>query len=166
MSRRYSTMTLPRRPFIFVRHGQTDWNKVGRIQGDTDIPLNLTGLAQARGAAQLIDGVQVDLIVSSPLRRAVATAHILADATTCPVVIDEGLKERSFGAYEGCVQADARPLERLPYHPFHCSGDGAACESCPASIGFTHAQPFKGGVDAICCSRTGCKHNIGVAWPG
>jgi probable phosphoglycerate mutase/uncharacterized phosphatase len=94
---------LPRRPFLFLRHGQTDWNLEGRFQGHTDIPLNATGLAQAHGAAERLARQPITAIVSSPLVRASKTAAIVAERLGLPLHIDPELMERSFGRYEGLV---------------------------------------------------------------
>ena len=60
-----------------VRHGQTDWNIQGRIQGSTDIELNSTGLNQAQKTAELLKNIDFDVIYSSPLKRTVDTAKII-----------------------------------------------------------------------------------------
>jgi broad specificity phosphatase PhoE len=65
---------------ILIRHGETDWNVEGRYQGQADPPLNQRGLAQARQLAQKLRGVGLDVLYSSPLRRALQTAQILAEA--------------------------------------------------------------------------------------
>ena len=62
----------------FLRHGQTEWNREGRMQGTSDIPLNDTGRAQAREAAEHLGHGDWDEIVSSPLVRARETAEIVA----------------------------------------------------------------------------------------
>ena len=64
----------------FIRHGQTDWNREGLLQGSSDIPLNDTGRAQARDALMTLRSMPWDVVVSSPLRRARETAQIIADA--------------------------------------------------------------------------------------
>jgi broad specificity phosphatase PhoE len=88
-------------PFWFLRHGETDWNARGLSQGNVDIPLNPTGLEQARSAARLLTGRGIRTIVSSPLSRARVTAGIVADALKLPVQVDPGLREVSFGVQEG-----------------------------------------------------------------
>ena len=92
---------LTRVPFWFLRHGETDWNAQGLSQGNVDIPLNPTGLAQARSAAELMRNRGVCTIVSSPLERARITAEFVSDVLDLPVQIDDGLREVSFGAQEG-----------------------------------------------------------------
>jgi len=110
---------LPRQPFYFLRHGQTDWNLQGRLQGHTDIPLNETGLAQARAAADMLAHKSIGIIVSSPLVRALKTAAIVSERIDRPIYIDSQLKERSFGAFEGQIIADLKrslglePQQRL-----------------------------------------------------
>jgi probable phosphoglycerate mutase len=88
-------------PFWFLRHGETDWNAQGLSQGNVDIPLNPTGLAQARSAAERLRNRGIATIVSSPLSRARVTADIAGEALSLPVQIDDGLREVRFGVQEG-----------------------------------------------------------------
>ena len=92
-----------------LRHGQTDWNIDFRLQGVTDIPLNETGIAQARDAAEVIDPNDWDLILTSPLSRAMATAEIVAEANGfAAALIEPLLLERSFGEAEGLLHEEWR----------------------------------------------------------
>lgn len=93
--------TLQYVPFWFLRHGETDWNAQGLSQGNVDIPLNPTGLAQARSAAGRLRNRGIATIVSSPLSRARVTADIAGEALSLPVQIDDGLREVRFGVQEG-----------------------------------------------------------------
>ena len=95
---------IPLVSFFFIRHGQTDWNLKGMIQGWTDIPLNETGHAQARSAISILSGKGISRIVSSPLIRAHKTAKIINAHLNVPLLIIEGLRERSLGALEGTVK--------------------------------------------------------------
>jgi probable phosphoglycerate mutase len=99
-------MALTSLSFWFLRHGETDWNAQGLSQGNVDIPLNATGLAQAHAAATLLRNRGIAAIVSSPLSRANDTARIVADALGLPVEVDDGLREVSFGVQEGQVMSD------------------------------------------------------------
>lgn len=87
----------------YVRHGQTDWNVEGRIQGSTDIPLNQTGIEQAYQTKQLLDQETFDLVLASPLSRAYETAKIICEEKNIPIKCDERLMERNFGSYEGTL---------------------------------------------------------------
>jgi broad specificity phosphatase PhoE len=89
------------RPFYFLRHGETDWNRDGLMQGWVDIPLNETGRAQARDAVPLLEALPVGLIVASPLARAHETALIINETLKKPLLLEPGLRERHFGALEG-----------------------------------------------------------------
>jgi broad specificity phosphatase PhoE len=91
------------RPYWFLRHGETDWNRENRTQGSTDIPLNETGIAQAYQAASLLRGRGIARIVSSPLQRAQRTAEIVGAALGLPVQVRQDLHEANFGAHEGEV---------------------------------------------------------------
>ena len=93
---------LPRQPFYFLRHGETDWNKERRYQGQRDIPLNAKGRAQAENAKALLRDHPIATICSSPLRRAQETAEILNQQLCCPLVVIDGLKECAYGELEGC----------------------------------------------------------------
>jgi glucosyl-3-phosphoglycerate phosphatase len=96
------------------RHGNTDWNASGRVQGHTDVPLNAVGRQQAVEAADLLARLRPDAIVSSDLRRAADTAAALADRTGLPVGYDKRLRERFFGAWQGLTMAEVaetRPEE-------------------------------------------------------
>lgn len=100
---------IPRVPFYFIRHGQTDWNKESRIMGHTDIPLNEVGLKQAHGALQHIAHLEVSMIISSPLTRALQTAEIIASALNTPIEVIDELKEAYAGNLEGRIK-DAEGL--------------------------------------------------------
>jgi broad specificity phosphatase PhoE len=86
---------------LLWRHGLTEWNAERRIQGQTDVPLTGTGVAQAQAAAARLAACAPDLIVSSDLRRAAHTAAALAEVTGLDVRHDARLRERSFGDWEG-----------------------------------------------------------------
>ncbi|MFT4236011.1 MAG: histidine phosphatase family protein [Microbacterium sp.] len=90
-----------------VRHGQTDWNLNGRIQGRTDIPLNDTGRDQARDAAASLLDRGHTLVVASPLSRAFETASIIATELGLDAPLAHpGLIERDYGIGEGMSDAD------------------------------------------------------------
>ncbi|WP_118182177.1 histidine phosphatase family protein [Paraburkholderia phosphatilytica] len=91
---------------LFIRHGETDWNRIKRIQGHIDIPLADSGIEQARllgqrFATEAKAGARIDAIYSSDLLRAQQTAQPIADALKLPLQLDAGLRERSYGAFQG-----------------------------------------------------------------
>ena len=86
---------------LAVRHGETAWNHASRIQGHTDIELDDTGQWQARRVAQALGDEDLQALYSSDLARARDTAAPLPALHGLPVGIDEGLRERGFGDFEG-----------------------------------------------------------------
>ena len=96
--------TIPLVPFVFIRHGQTDWNLKEMWQGQTDIPLNETGHSQARSAISILSEKGISRIVSSPLIRAHKTAEIINTHLDVPLLVVDGLKERCIGILEGTVK--------------------------------------------------------------
>jgi uncharacterized phosphatase len=93
--------------FFLVRHGETEWNRIHRIQGSSDIPLNDTGRAQALHVGGVLARHRFDLIVSSPLSRAMETATIIARRMRMPLPLPvQSLVERHYGEAEGCTRED------------------------------------------------------------
>ncbi len=92
---------LPRIPFHFVRHGETDWNRAGRMQGWRDIPLNATGEGQAEALRAAMSGYRFGSIAASPLSRARRTAEILNRDLSLQMHLIDDLREFDVGPYEG-----------------------------------------------------------------
>ena len=86
---------------FLIRHGETEWNKIGKLQGSSDIDLLPEGIEQARLLVKHAPFNSVDAIYSSDLKRAIETAEILAEKFDLPVIKERGLRETSFGTWEG-----------------------------------------------------------------
>lgn len=86
---------------VLVRHGETDWNREHRFQGRADVPLNEAGRAQALELAATLAGEEFAAVYSSPLRRALETAEILAAGRDVDVLADEALLEVDVGSWSG-----------------------------------------------------------------
>lgn len=95
-----------------VRHGLTELNRDRRIGGRYDAPLIEEGRKQAQEARAAFDGTPFDVVISSPLSRALETAEIITGVRRENIVIEEACTERSFGEMEGLTPAQVR--ERLP----------------------------------------------------
>jgi broad specificity phosphatase PhoE len=89
-----------------VRHGQTDWNLEGRLQGQLDVPLNETGLEQARALAEKLKGTKFSAIYASDLMRARQTAGIISVSVGLPVIFDPRLREIHQGEGHGMLFSD------------------------------------------------------------
>jgi len=108
----------PRTHFILVRHGETEWNRLGRIQGHLDSPLNEQGVAQAQSIAARLEREPFDRLLSSDLGRAITTARIIAARTGHQVQADARLRERHYGIFQGLTRVEARltfPAEYTEY---------------------------------------------------
>jgi alpha-ribazole phosphatase len=99
---------------LLARHGETDWNKVGRYHGHTDVGLNEVGREQARKLARRLARERFDAIYSSDLKRAHWTAQEIASFHPVSPVVTDQLRELNLGEFEGRSFKDAedgRPLE-------------------------------------------------------
>lgn len=96
-----------------ARHGQTQWNAKGKIQGQTDSPLTKEGLNQAKNLAQELSHIKFDAVYSSDLLRAKRTAKIVALEHQLIVKTKEALRERNFGPLEGQDKEALMLLEQL-----------------------------------------------------
>ncbi|MCO8644640.1 phosphoglycerate mutase family protein [Burkholderia multivorans] len=128
---------------LFIRHGETAWNRIKRIQGHIDIPLTDTGLAQAqRLAARLMrearDGARIDAVYSSDLMRAQQTAQPFAAALGLPLLLREGLRERAYGVFQGHDSAEIETLFPDAYAEWQTRDPGFAPEGGESQRAFYH----------------------------
>jgi len=94
---------------ILVRHGQTEWNRVERFRGRYEVPLNKTGLAQAKKAAERISARwKPSVIYTSPLGRAMETGKAIAQACNLKLQLCDGLVDIDYGEWQGLTPAEAR----------------------------------------------------------
>ncbi|MEG0315204.1 MAG: histidine phosphatase family protein [Erysipelotrichaceae bacterium] len=89
-----------------MRHGETDWNKLDKIQGKVDIELNEVGKEQARNAIEEIKKLNISRIICSPLTRAKQTAAIINEELKVNISYDKLIQERNFGILEGYRKKD------------------------------------------------------------
>ena len=102
-----------------IRHGETDWNRMKKLQGTTDIPLNAYGIELAEKTAEGLKDVPFDRIYTSPLIRARKTAEIIRRDRPIEIIETDGLKEISFGDYEGlCYLPDNYTIPKPGFRKF------------------------------------------------
>ncbi len=89
-----------------IRHGETDWNLKGKLQGSTDIPLNETGIRQAEKSAAYLNAEDYDVMVASPMKRAKRTAEIINASLHLPYEEMGSFAECSFGDAEGLTMEE------------------------------------------------------------
>src|SRR5215211_9126850 len=97
---------------LLARHGETDWNREGRFQGHADPPLNRTGRAQAFDLSRALAAEKLAAMYSSPLRRALETAEIVAASHGLEPVTVDGLREVDVGSWSGLTRAEIE--QRFP----------------------------------------------------
>lgn len=97
---------MPVKNIVFWRHGQTDQNLAAQIQGVTDNPLNMTGLAQAQKVAPELLKLGITKVICSDLIRAQQTAQAFLDLSGLEITIDARLRERSYGLWESKTAAE------------------------------------------------------------
>jgi broad specificity phosphatase PhoE len=96
---------------LLVRHGETDWNAEGRLQGHTDRPLTPYGREQAKKLADRLDGDTIAAVYASDLSRARETAEIVGERLGLTVVIDPDLREKNWGTWEGLTGSERDRVE-------------------------------------------------------
>lgn len=155
---------------ILVRHGETDWNRARTIQGHRDIPLNATGLGQARAVAGQLAAEPIRAIYSSDLARARETARAIAEVHGLAVIDEPGLRERHWGRFQGlrfdeieqlAPEAHARMLVREPDYVLDGGGESivALVERVREALGrLTRAHP---GVTIVAIAHGGV---LDAAW--
>lgn len=133
---------------LLCRHGETPWNREGRYQGHTDIPLADSGVDQARALGKRLEAVHIDRAVASPLLRAKTTAeHALGPGRVSMLTLDAGFKEISHGGWEGKLVSEIeashpelleswklRPTPTLPAGP-NAESLGQVLERAWAALG-------------------------------
>ncbi len=135
-----SSIQLPGLPTIyFIRHGETDWNKVGRLQGQTDVPINARGRQQAARngglLAEMADDIAECAFIASPLLRTRQTMEIVLKALgrrADDFATDERLKEINFGRWEGMTWKELKVTDRPAYDaryrdPWSVCAPGGEC---------------------------------------
>jgi len=107
-----------------IRHGETSWNAERRLQGHTDIPLNATGMLQARQMAQALKDIKLtfDVLYTSDLKRASDTANAVVELFGVEALVDGELRERHFGKLQGLSISEA-PLKRPDIWQAHIARD-------------------------------------------
>lgn len=96
---------------LLIRHGETDWNADGRLQGHTDRPLTDYGRRQAAQLADALESEEFDAIYASDLTRARETAEVVAERLHLPVVLDPDLREKDWGNWEGLTAVERDRIE-------------------------------------------------------
>lgn len=115
-----------------IRHGETDWNKEGKLQGRTDIPLNEDGRAVAELTRDAMKNIEFQVAFTSPLIRARETAEIILKDRDIPIVNEERIIEVGFGEYEGSPKSEwDENMKKFFFHTecYVPSGDGETPEA-------------------------------------
>lgn len=120
---------------IITRHGETDWNSQKRIQGHTDLALNLSGKEQAEALSKRLSSSSISTIFTSDLKRALETATILkARLNGAEVVVTPLLRERNWGEFEGkcwneIVDRIPDEIKKMQSHPLNFTPEGGESRS-------------------------------------
>ena len=117
---------------LLLRHGETPMSVQKRYAGRSDVPLTDAGVQQAAAAAKRLASAGIDVIVTSPLLRAVQTSQEVAAVTGAPVVTDDGFRETDFGSWECLTFAEVR--ERWPSEMTAWLADPAVPPPCGESL--------------------------------
>ena len=132
---------------MFIRPGETEWNKDGRWQGHVAVPLNAHGLAQAERLARFIRPIGLTAIYSSDLRRARDTAEIIAKYTELKPIYDQRLRERGMGEWQGMTLE-----EIVSWYPELYK----KVQTDPQNFQVPGGESRRQGQTAACCRRSTC----------
>jgi broad specificity phosphatase PhoE len=108
---------------IFIRPGETDWNREFRFQGQVAVPLNEHGKRQAQRLANFIRNIGVSALYSSDLKRAAQTAELLGGKLGFEPVLDARLRERNIGVWQGLTQKEMEGWYPAEYQQFRADPD-------------------------------------------
>jgi broad specificity phosphatase PhoE len=129
------TIQSPGTRIILIRHGETEWNRLHRFQGRSDLPLNPKGNNQARALALALKSETITTIYSSPLKRAIETArHIHRFHPSAPLIKESGLMEMDLGDFEG-MEAQRWAAQHLDFRQ--------AWEKNPATLAMPGGESLK-----------------------
>lgn len=101
-----------------TRHGETEWNIEGRFQGRGNSELTLQGIAQAKSLGQTLDDKKIELIITSPLKRAQETAKLARGDRDIPIVVLDSLSELDLGTWEGAYLRQLEVTEKENYYKY------------------------------------------------
>jgi len=104
---------------LFVRHGETDWNVKQRFQGQSDVPLNAKGRAQAKAVAKRLAAEEIDIIYASDLSRAWDTAAAIGENHSVDIHREPNLREGDFGEWEGATYDEIQARDPEAVNAWH-----------------------------------------------
>lgn len=122
---------------FLVRHGETEWNKLGKFQGSTDIPLSKEGIVQAQYLSKKLDG-NFDYVYTSPLQRAFQTAEIVAAKNGIKPIIANNITEVNFGEWEGLTRQEIE--KNYPKEFIKWSNDKREAPICGGDLSILNAS--------------------------
>jgi broad specificity phosphatase PhoE len=164
--------------FYFVRHGESEWNAENRLCGRTDVALSDEGRRQAARLAERLRALPPDALYTSPLRRTVETAEIIAAAIRLTPVVDDRLIELDYGAWEGMTFAEVIELDADAFRAWDAdpgnvaprggeSGKQALARVVPFLDELTARHPAERDHVVVVCHKTICRlvvcHALGLS---
>jgi broad specificity phosphatase PhoE len=149
---------------VLVRHGETEWSRSGQHTGVTDLPLTEEGEAQARAVTPKLAGREFALVLSSPMQRARRTAELAGFGDRA--VVDEDLRERNYGVYEGRTTKEIR-VERPGWDVWRddCPG-GETLEQLAARADRAIERALAAGGDTLVFAHSHFLRELGARWIG
>jgi broad specificity phosphatase PhoE len=152
------------REIVLVRHGETEWSRSGQHTGVTDLPLTDEGEAQARAVTPKLAGREFALVLSSPMQRARRTAELAGFGDR--VEVDENLRERNYGVYEGRTTKEIR-VERPGWDVWRddCPG-GETLEQLAARADGVIERALAADGDVLVFAHSHFLRELGGRWIG